>query len=91
MGGGVAGVGAGGAAATKWGKVPAGGWTREQQKKWNEEETERKARDVRMHKRVERELEEIKRSPRVVSKKKDTLRKNKINTAWKIHQQKYTV
>jgi hypothetical protein len=67
MGGGVAGAGAGGAAATKWRK--AGGWTREQQKQWEKEETERKARDVRMHKRVERELEEIKRNPRAVSKK----------------------
>jgi hypothetical protein len=39
------------------------------EKKWDKEEIERKARDGRMHKRVEMELEEIKRNPRVVSKK----------------------
>jgi hypothetical protein len=39
------------------------------EKKWDEEEIERKAWNVRMHKRVERELEEIKRNPRVASKK----------------------
>jgi hypothetical protein len=34
----------------------------------SDEESARKARDVEMHNRVERELEEIKRNPRVVSK-----------------------
>jgi hypothetical protein len=74
-GGGGAGAGAGGATASKWGPRPAGGWTRKQHQQWEEEdhweedEKERKARDGRMHKRVERELEEIKRNPRVVSKK----------------------
>jgi hypothetical protein len=52
MGGGVAGAGAGGSAASKWGKVPAGGWTREQKQQWDDEERARKARDVEMHKRV---------------------------------------
>jgi hypothetical protein len=51
------------------------GWTRKQQQQWEEEdhweedEQERKERTGGMHKRVERELEEIKRNPRVVSKK----------------------
>jgi hypothetical protein len=74
MGGETAGAGAGGAAASKWGQRPAGGWTLKQKQQWEEEEDHweedekaRKARDVRMHKRVERELKEIKRTPRVVS------------------------
>jgi hypothetical protein len=49
--------------------MPAGGWTRKQKQQWDEEERARRAWDVEMHKRVERELEEIKRDPRAVSKK----------------------
>jgi len=75
MGGGGAGARAGGTTASKWGPRPPGGWTREQKHQWEEEdhweedEQARQERTGRMHKRVERELEEIKRNPRVVSKK----------------------
>jgi hypothetical protein len=76
-GGGGAGARAGGTTASKreWGPRPPGGWTRKQQQQWEEDdhweedEQERKGRTGRMHKRVERELEEIKRNPRVVSQK----------------------
>ena len=64
MGGGVA------ASKSKWGQMhAAGGWTRKQKQQWDEEERARKAWDVEMHKRGKRELEEIKRDPRVESKK----------------------
>jgi hypothetical protein len=41
----------------------------EQKQQRGDEERARKARDVEMHKRVEREPEEIKRNPRVQSNK----------------------
>jgi hypothetical protein len=69
MGGGVAGAGAGGEAASKRGNMPVGGWTREQQQQWDDEERARKARDAEMQIRVDNELEEIRRNPRVVPKK----------------------
>jgi hypothetical protein len=74
MGGGGAGAGAGGTTATKWGQGPAGGWTREQK----QNSGRKKIAGRKSAKRVmggctkewkERELEEIKRNPRVASKK----------------------
>ena len=67
MGGG-SGAGAGGT-RSKWGQMPAGGWTPDQQERWDAEEQVRKTRAAEMHKRVEREEEELKRNPEKVSKK----------------------
>jgi hypothetical protein len=61
MGGG-SGAGAGGT-KSKWGKMPAGGWTPDQQERWDTEEQARNTRAAEMHKRVEREEEELKRNP----------------------------
>jgi hypothetical protein len=58
MGGGP-GAGAGGT-RSKWGQMPAGGWTPEQQERWDAEEQARKTRAAEMHNRVEREEEELK-------------------------------
>jgi hypothetical protein len=49
--------------------MPAGGWTPEQQERWDAEEQARKTRAAEVHKRVEREEEELKRNPEKVSKK----------------------
>jgi hypothetical protein len=49
--------------------MPPGGWTREQQQQWDDEERVRKARAAEIQKRVEREEEEIRRNPEKVSKK----------------------
>jgi hypothetical protein len=69
MGGGSTGAGAGGSAATKWGRIPTGGWTRKQQKQWEDEEQTRKARATEMQSRVDKEIKEIRRNPETVSKK----------------------
>jgi hypothetical protein len=69
MSGGGAGARADGTTVSTWGPRPPGGWTREQERQWEEEEQARQERTGRMHKRVERELEEIKRNPQAVSRK----------------------
>ena len=66
MGGG-SGAGTGGTKA--WGKMPAGGWTPDQQEQWDAEEQARNTRAAAMQKRVERAEEELKRNPEKVSKK----------------------
>jgi hypothetical protein len=66
MGGG-SGAGTGGTKA--WGKMPAGGWTPDQQEQWDAEEQARKTQTAAMQKRVERAEEELRRNPERVSKK----------------------
>jgi hypothetical protein len=66
MGGG-SGAGTGGTKA--WGKMPAGGWTPDQQEQWDAEEQARKTQAAAMQKRVERAEEELRRNPERVSKK----------------------
>jgi len=66
MGGG-SGAGTGGTKA--WGKMPAGGWTPDQQEQWDAEEQARKTQTAAMQKRVERAEEELRRNPEKVSKK----------------------
>jgi hypothetical protein len=69
MRGGGAGARTDGPTGSTWGPRPLGGWTKEQERQWAEEEKARKERTGKMHERVERELEEIKRNPQAVSRK----------------------
>ena len=69
MRGGGAGARADGPTGSTWGPRPLGGWTKEQERQWAEEEKARKERTGKLHERVERELEELKRNPRTVSRK----------------------
>jgi hypothetical protein len=73
LGGGSAGAGAGSATATQWGCEPAGGWTSEQQNRWNwnGEEKTRKVWAKDTKERVAKEVDELRlrRNPEAVSKK----------------------